>query len=199
MLENLPPKRIDIDLLQIMIPILQKTTEYLRNNSPSLSMLKFLDIVLRDIKAGGYCQMQQDLQFFFLEMLSNFVNYISYCLYEEVFAVFDKLLIMCSDVINERVLNKCILALVDKYTMKSKAHKNSLGQFMKVLLEVKVRRGGGAGHQDRRNHSNNNNIDSDDHDMDEDHLSVHSKNNYFEILCSFCFFNNEDPQNLPPQ
>jgi hypothetical protein len=67
---------------------------------------------------------------------------------------------------------------------------------MKVLLEVKVRRGAGAGHQDRRNHSNNNNIDSDDHDMDEDHLSVHSKNNYFEILCNFCFFNNDDPQTL---
>ena len=57
-LDNLPPKRIDIDILQIMIPILQKTTEYLKNNSPSLSMLKFLEIVLRDIKAGGYCQMQ---------------------------------------------------------------------------------------------------------------------------------------------
>ena len=56
-LDNLPPKRIDIDILQIMIPILQKTTEYLKNNSPSLSMLKFLEIVLRDIKAGGYCQM----------------------------------------------------------------------------------------------------------------------------------------------
>lgn len=34
-LENLPPKRVDIDLLQIMIPILQKTTDYLKNNSPS--------------------------------------------------------------------------------------------------------------------------------------------------------------------
>lgn len=59
-------------------------------------------------------------------MLRNFVPYISYCLYEEVFSVFDKLLVMCADVVNERVLTKCILALVDKYTMKSKGHKNSL-------------------------------------------------------------------------
>lgn len=72
-------------------------------------------------------------------MLSNFVGYISYCLHEEVFLVFDKLLGMCSDVINEKVLTKCIAALVDKYTMKSKAHKNSLSVFMKGLLEVKVR------------------------------------------------------------
>lgn len=60
-LEGLPPKRVDIDLLQIMIPILQKTTDYLKQNSPSLSMLKFLDMVLRDIKQAGYCQVQSDL------------------------------------------------------------------------------------------------------------------------------------------
>ena len=104
-----------------MIPILQRTTEYLKSNSPGLSMLKFLDIVLRDIKQGNYCAMQPDLQYFFLDMLSHFVPYLSYCLYEEVFSVFDKLLAMCSDVVNEKVLQKCIIGLVDKYTMKSKA------------------------------------------------------------------------------
>lgn len=72
-------------------------------------------------------------------MLNNFVSYISYCLYEEVFSVFDKLVTMCSDVINEKVLTKCIVALVDKYTMKSKAHKGSLSLFMKSLMEVKMR------------------------------------------------------------
>jgi hypothetical protein len=148
-----------------MIPILQRTTDFLKNNSPSLSMLKVLDMVLRDIKAGGFCQMQSDLQYFFLEMLNNYVNYISYCLYEEVFSVFDKLLQMCADVINEKVLSKCILALVDKYTMKSKSHKNSLSMFMKLLLEVKVRNHRAG---ERRNHSNNNNLDSDEHDMLDD-------------------------------
>lgn len=34
-LDNLPSKRVDIDLLQIMIPILQRTTDFLKNNSPS--------------------------------------------------------------------------------------------------------------------------------------------------------------------
>lgn len=71
-------------------------------------------------------------------MLNNFVPYISYSLYEEVFSVFDKLLLMCSDAINDKVVEKCIVALVDKYTMKSKAHKNSTASFMKSLLEVKV-------------------------------------------------------------
>lgn len=101
-------------------------------------MLKFLDIVLRDLKQGNYSQNNIDLQYFFLEMLNNFVNYISYCLYEEIFSVFDKLLILCRDVINEKVVTKCIESLVDKYTIKSKAHKNSLHTFMKALMEVKI-------------------------------------------------------------
>lgn len=188
-LEGLPPKRVDIDLLQIMIPILQKTTDYLKSNSPSLSMLKFLEMVLRDIKSAGYCQMQSDLQYFFLEMLRNFVPYISYCLYEEVFSVFDKLLVMCADVINERVLTKCIQALVDKYTMKSKGHKNSLAQFMKILMEVKIKNRSGA---DRRGHSNNNHLEDED-DFEEDQISIQSRNNYFEVMCNYCFYFNEDP------
>ena len=151
-------------------------------------MLKFLDIVLRDIKQANFCASNPDLQYFFLDMLNNFVGYISYSLYEEVFSVFDKLLSMCSDVINEKVLTKCIIALVDKYTMKSKSHKNSLAVFMKSLMEVKVRNRNN-GPQDKKK-SNDLGIGEGD---EEDLISIHSKNNYFEILCDFCFFNNQDP------
>jgi len=77
---------------------------------------------------------------FFLELLSNFVNYMSYSLYEEVFSVFDKLLVMSSEVITEAVLKKCIVALVDKYTLKSKSHKNSLQTFMKSLIDIKIKK-----------------------------------------------------------
>ncbi len=124
-------------------------------------MLKFLDLVLRDLKQGNYCQTNPDLQYFFLDILNNFVSYISYCLYEEVFSVFDKLLALCSDVVNEKVLTKCIVALVDKYTIKSKAHKNSMQIFMKGLMEVKVRAHGKEGFSDRT-------ITNTDEDLDED-------------------------------
>ena len=102
-------------------------------------MLKFLDIVLADIKAGKYCQTNYpDLQYFFLGQLNSIVNNISYCLYEEIFPVFDKLLSLSQDVMNERVLKKCIMALIDKYTMKNKAHKQSIQQFMKSLMEINI-------------------------------------------------------------
>ena len=63
-------------------------------------------------------------------MLDNFVGYVSYCLHEEVFSVFDKLFALCADTVSEKVLTKCIIALVDKYTIKNRAHKNSLTIFI---------------------------------------------------------------------
>jgi len=90
-------------------------------------MLKFLDIVLLDIKVGNYCQTSYpDLQLFFLDQLNSLVNYISYCLYDEIFSVFDKLLSLCQEIVSERILKKIILALVDKYTMKNKTQKATI-------------------------------------------------------------------------
>ena len=137
----MPPKKVDIDILQIIIPILQRTSEYIRHNSPTQSMLKFLDIVLQDIKAGNYCHTSYpDLQLFFLDQLNSLVNYISYCLYDEIFPVFDKLLSLCQDIISERILKKCILALVDKYTLKNKAQKTTIQQFMKILIDISLQK-----------------------------------------------------------
>lgn len=59
-------------------------------------------------------------------MLQNFVQYLSYSLYEEVLFVFEKLIALCSDVISEKVLCACIIGLIDKYTMKPKQLKNTV-------------------------------------------------------------------------
>lgn len=87
-------------------------------------MLKFLDLVLNDMlrhyQKNSRPSPPLDIQYFFLEMLQNFVTYISYSLYEEVLFVFEKLIALCSDVISEKVLSACIIGLIDKYTMKSK-------------------------------------------------------------------------------
>ena len=80
------------------------------------------------------------MQTFFLELLEHFVTSLAYSLYEESFAVFDKLLYLTGESISEPVIKKCIVALVDKYTMKSKSHKASMNAFMKTLMDFKVRR-----------------------------------------------------------
>ena len=69
------------------------------------------------------------------------------------------------------MLTKCIVSLVDKYTLKSKAHKNSLAIFMKSLMEVKVRshsKGDKKLANNNNTHSNNNNLETDDLLDDED-------------------------------
>ncbi len=93
--------------------------------------LKFLDIVLKDIKA-----VPVDLCPIFLDILQEFVQYISFTLYEDVFPIFDRLLSLCSDILTEEIVEKCIAALVDRYSCKSKSSKNSLQMFTKTLIEV---------------------------------------------------------------
>lgn len=59
-------------------------------------MLKFLDIVLKDIHEGKYhLTSYPDLPLFFLDQLNSLVDYISFCLYEDIFPVFEKLLGLC--------------------------------------------------------------------------------------------------------
>lgn len=87
-------------------------------------MIKFLDLVLTDINRfyskNKRTQPPVDIQQFFLELLSNFVTYIPYSLYEEVISVFEKLIALCPDVFTDKVMQSCIIALIDKYTVKSK-------------------------------------------------------------------------------
>lgn len=115
---------------------------------------------------------------FFADLLNNYCNYMSYSLYEEVFSVFDKLLLLTSDVLTDKILKKCIVALVDKYTLKTKAHKASLTAFTKSLFDVKIKKSG-----DKR---------ADLDDMYDGELSLQQRTCYFELMCDFCFFENVD-------
>jgi hypothetical protein len=115
-------------------------------------------------------------------MMSNFVTYLSYSLYEEVFFVFDKLISLCSDLISDHVLKKCIVSLVDKYTMKSKQHKQTLTSFMKCLLDVNV---------SKKTQSPKYKADLDGalSEGGAGDMSI-IKGNYFEVMTDFCFFSN---------
>jgi len=119
------------------------------------------------------------MQYFFLDMLSNFVACLSYSLYEEVFLVFDKLLSLCADNITDRVLKKCIVALVDKYTMKSKQHKTTLSTFLKCLLDLNLKK------KPQSPTSREINLDAlSDGGAD----TSMQRSSYFEIMAEFCFF-----------
>ena len=43
-----------LNVIQIVMPSLRRTNEFLKSNSPSLPMLKFMDIVLADIQLTAH-------------------------------------------------------------------------------------------------------------------------------------------------
>jgi len=57
-MDCMPPKTVDLDIVQILMPSLERVCNFLEGNSPSLHMLKFLDIALTDISMF-YMQKQQ--------------------------------------------------------------------------------------------------------------------------------------------
>ena len=102
-------------------------------------MLKFLDIVLTDFSKiflkSSKLQVPFEIQYFMIELLENFVCYISYSLYEEVLGIFESMIQLCPDVLTEKVIRACVVALIDKYTMKTKNLKTVTTNYMKFLLE----------------------------------------------------------------
>jgi len=102
-----------------------------------------------------------------------------------VLTVFEKLLALCSDVLTEKVIRSCLVALVDKYTMKTKALKTTMQNFTKFLLENNAK----IIHSNQMAPSSpaeeeGNFIDS------PINSSVGYRLNYFECMSDFFFFNN---------
>ena len=152
------------------------------------------------IQALGGSSDPLKLQGFFLEMLENFVTSLAYSLYEEAFSVFDKLLYLAGDAINETAIKKCIVALVDKYTLKSKSHKASTATFMKHLMNVKMVKRSSLSPSISRSHHKRQSISNPgspefEEIINENDLSgtaVSQSGSYFEVMAEFCFFENVD-------
>jgi hypothetical protein len=123
------------------------------------------------------------------------VGYISYCLYDEIFPVFDKLLSLCQDIVTERILKKCILALVDKYTMKNKAQKATVQNFMKSLMEISVAKASGK-KPSRANELEMVDIFNEDIEVDDPQQRAGGREaaqtTFFDVLLDYCFFENDD-------
>lgn len=52
--ESLPPKSFELDLISVILPIINRTSDFLQHHSPNMNMLKFLDFVLKDFKETSF-------------------------------------------------------------------------------------------------------------------------------------------------
>lgn len=107
--------------IMAIYPILNRVCEYLQDHSPSLQMLKFLDIVLKDMVAPT-----PDLKRFYLAMMCNLVPSMKNCIYDEIYGVFSLLLDLCIDEFDGRALSVCLKIFTDKSTLRSKVYKATM-------------------------------------------------------------------------
>ena len=101
----------------------------------------------------------------------------------------------------ERILKKCIMALIDKYTMKNKGHKQSIQVFMKSLMEINIDQQSKKSYFKGGKSNNHELMDIFDQEIDVMDLSDKRKekggnkptrSNFFEVMLDYCFFENDD-------
>ncbi len=80
------PEVIDVNLPSIIIPMLDRVKGYLGFHSPSLPMLKFLDIVLKD-----FLDFPREI-YDFISLYNALVPHISCCVYDDIYPIYNILL-----------------------------------------------------------------------------------------------------------
>ena len=98
---------------------------------------------------------------------------------------------LCSDVLTEKVIRASVVALVDKYTMKTKNLKTVTSNFMKFLLETNSKHPTISNRIKQHNSPILNEANDDGIYLDSAvDSSLSQRVNYFETMSEFCFFNN---------
>ena len=91
----------------------------------------------------------------------------------------------------EKVIRACVVALVDKYTMKTKNLKSVTTNFMKFLLETNSKHPPISNRIKQHNIQNSNDPNEDGIYLDSAvDSSLSQRINYFETMSEFCFFSN---------
>lgn len=104
-------------------------------------MLKFINLILHPIHSNlpSYpfrpSKMLKKLNSFLLNFLMNFVGWVPHNLNEEAFKVLETLLITLRFHLKYEHIKGVTLALLDKYTMRSKIHKEMMSFFISLILE----------------------------------------------------------------
>ena len=140
LLEALPIDA-NLELIPIVLPYLEQIHNFAIKSSPTLSMLKFINLILKPIKKNTtsndypYHWMHKRLIKFLLSFILSFARWIPHNLNEEAFKVLDSLLYTVRFSLKYVHIKAVTLALLDKYTMRSKIHKETMATFIYLLLD----------------------------------------------------------------
>ncbi len=125
---------LGIDITQIYMLLLSRLNDHFKHSSPTLPMLQFLRIVMKDLNGTG-----REYTKFLIEFADNLCAHIPNFPYEDIFVVFDQLLPMVLfPRLPDTVLCNMISAMIDRYTQKSKKQQESEKGLIQKILEGSV-------------------------------------------------------------
>lgn len=125
------PEGIDIDLISIILPIFERVCKHLDMTSPSLPMLKFLEIILQDVSFPTSV-----LKLF----LKKLIPHIPFCIYDEIYSVFQIVLNILyytesgSRFMDKQTVQLCLKAFTDKNTNRTSIHKKTVNEFVNQFI-----------------------------------------------------------------
>ena len=125
------PEGIDIDLMSIIHPIFERVCNYLESHSPSLPMLKFLEIILQDVSFSP------SIMSVFLKKL---IPHIPFWVYDEIYTVFQIVLNFLYytesgiKFIDQQTLLLCLQAFTNSNTNKSSINKKTVNEFVNQFI-----------------------------------------------------------------
>lgn len=135
------PVDTNTELIPIILPYLEKIHAFASKSSPTLSMLKFINLILTPVNENclsfeyAMQKTQKRLTTFLLNFILSFVRWVPHNLNEEAFKVLDLLLYSVRFSLQYIHIKAVTSALLDKYTMRSKIHKETMNYFINLLLE----------------------------------------------------------------
>lgn len=150
---------INFDMNTFLFPILGKVNEYCKSSSPTLPMLQFLQIVLKDLK-----ETNAEMLKFLVELTDNICSHMPSYPYEEIFGIFDNLLMVVFGNLTEKVFRNLFEYITDRYTIKSKRQNESLKKFLQQILSQSI---------------------------NENREDIHAKS-FFDIILDVCIIENRD-------
>jgi hypothetical protein len=115
----------------LLLPYLHNIVEFCRNSTPQIDLLRLILALLQAFKPGEHGE-------FMLEFMRVFCGCMPHSIYDETFYIFDALVALNIELMEPECMERCILALIDQYTVKGKAQKTSKHQFISRLCSQHI-------------------------------------------------------------
>ncbi|CAD8171863.1 unnamed protein product [Paramecium pentaurelia] len=124
-------------MYELINPFLQNIFLICQTTSPGQDILVLLDKILKTIQF----QCPQLISKFESQIYSYveiFCQRVPHSIHDETFKIFDILIAFSQEFLDQALIEKCVMALIDQYTVKGQAQKQSKQNFIKMIVQYQT-------------------------------------------------------------